>query len=783
VARRLARLAEIGVTELSGVGPRVAQALEALGVGSVLDLLTYYPRDWADRRSITTISELVEGRETSVRARVLSVSTRRARGRRTVVQVLLADSSGARLPVTFFNQPWRARQLAGGDEVVVHGRPAAFRGGLQMTNPLLDLIGVSPRAQGSGAVAGAPGPARPGSRRRQRQTGRIVPLYRQSERSGIASYEIAAIVREALRRAEEEGALVDPLSAERRRELGLVSRSEAFHGIHEPASEAEREAARRRLAFDELWRLQVALQLRRRAAAARSRGIRHSTRGELVRRFVQGLPFELTSAQRQGLREIARDLERPTAMHRLLQGDVGSGKTVVALATLLFAVDGGHQGALMVPTEVLAEQHLLAALRLLSGLRVPDARRLGGERPLEVALLTSRTPASERSRLTSRLAEGAIDIVVGTHALLSDEVRFSSLGVAVVDEQHRFGVDQRAALREKGRSGLEPDLLVMTATPIPRTAAMTLYGDLDLTLLGELPPGRLPVRTVWASTAAGEAEAWRHVRAEAARGRQSYVVCPLVRPGEEPEDGEVEPEALGHLEAAGEPGAAPVDEAPGGDRAGGAPGRGAGAGAARILRSVVEEAERLAAGELAGLRIGVLHGQMRPGDKEAVMAAFRRGALDVLVATTVIEVGVDVPSATVVVVEDADCFGIAQLHQLRGRVGRGGTPATCYLFAAPGLAPAAARRLRALEETADGFELARVDLELRGEGTLLGVRQKGRNDLRLASLVRDEELVVPARELAGAVLDADPGLERHPAFAEELELFVGEEEAAYLLKS
>jgi ATP-dependent DNA helicase RecG len=414
---------------------------------------------------------------------------------------------------------------------------------------------------------------------------------------------------------------------------------------------------------------------------------------------------------------------------------------VVAVATLLVAVQGGHQGAFMAPTEVLAEQHFFSVRELVAGLVVPDPQTLAGSRPLNVALLTSRTPAGARSKVHEGLRAGAVDVVVGTHALLTEDVRFASLGAVVIDEQHRFGVEQRAALRAKGRDGAggdgaDPDLLVMTATPIPRTAAMVVFGDLDVTELDEMPEGRAPIQTVWARTEEDEADAWQRVRDEVAAGHRAYVVCPLVEGSE-------------NIQA----------------------------------KSATQEKERLEQTVLAGLPIGLLHGQLKAADKEGVMAAFRRGELSVLVATTVVEVGVDVAEATVMVIEDADRFGIAQLHQLRGRVGRSDRPSWCYLLSA-GATPDAATRLEALVKSTDGFELAEVDLDLRGEGTILGSRQKGRSDLKLASLRRvDRALVVSARQIAESLLGDDPLLESTSVLADELRLFVGEDEAAYLLKS
>jgi ATP-dependent DNA helicase RecG len=388
----------------------------------------------------------------------------------------------------------------------------------------------------------------------------------------------------------------------------------------------------------------------------------------------------------------------------------------------------------MAPTEVLAEQHHLGIRLLLDGLSVGDDRTLLGERPLSVELLTNRTTAGERSRLHAGLADGTVDVLIGTHALLGEHVAFRSLGMVVIDEQHRFGVEQRAALRDKGDGVTVPDVLVMTATPIPRTAAMTVYGDLDATVLDELPPGRSPVTTSWLGRAEAEA-AWRRVRGEVAAGRQAYVVCPLVEESE-------------RIEA----------------------------------RSATEELERLRADILPDLRLGLLHGQLGEREKEDVMAAFRDERLDVLVATTVIEVGVDVPNATVMVIEDADRFGIAQLHQLRGRVGRGSAQSWCYLLAEPTTADAE-ERLRALERSSDGFELAEVDLDLRGEGTILGTRQKGANDLKLASLRKDRELVRLARQVAFRLVDADPGLSSHPDLAEEVRFLVDDEDREFLFKS
>jgi ATP-dependent DNA helicase RecG len=702
VARRLTQLARIPVTELAGVGPKKAEGLTELGIESVLDLVMHYPRRYIDRTNEALIRDMVVGEEAMVLATVKRVEARRTRQRRALVQVDVTDGSGY-LRCTFFNQPWREKQLKPGTQAVFYGKLDVFQGRKQMTNPVVDLIGD--------------------------RTGRIVPVYPQSEKAQLTTWEIGGWVEEALRRA---GAIEDPVPSWVLDRHDLVDRDAALRGIHLPESTEEARVARKRLVFDELLRIQLVLVRRKRELEATSVGIAHDTSGALVRRFHEQLPYPLTAAQRRTIAEIEADLAKPVPMHRLLQGDVGSGKTTVAVSALLVAVQGGHQGALMAPTEVLAEQHFLGVRALLEGFTLASDGDLFGERPLRVELLTNRTTASQRTKLMERLASGDVDILIGTHALIEDKVAFKSLGVAVIDEQHRFGVEQRAALRTKGpgvpggglQEGAVPDVLVMTATPIPRTAAMTVYGDLDVSVLDELPPGRTPIKTVWARGPLEEEAAWGRVREEVAAGHQAYVVAPLIEESEKLE-----------------------------------------------VRSAEEAFEQLRAGELEGLRLALLHGRVPAKDKEQVMEAFRRGEVDVLVATTVIEVGVDVPNATVMVVLDADRFGIAQLHQLRGRVGRGAAVSWCYLLGA-GSTPESEERLSALERTTDGFELAEVDLELRGEGTIMGTRQKGRNDLRLASLRRDKEWVAKARDVAFALVDG--GLDTEPALVEEVEVLLPE---------
>ncbi len=738
--RRLSQLKRIGVSELRRVGPKRAAGLSSLEIATVYDLLTHYPRRVVDRTNQQEIGALAEGEEAVVTAEVVRSSSRRLRNGKSLAEIVVADGTGT-LVCTFFNQPWRARQFGEGQRVTVFGKTSYYRGRRQMANPLVDLVGD--------------------------QTGRLVPIYPQSAKAAVTSVQLANYVEEALERA---GEFDDPVPEAFLARLDLIDRTGAFRGRHQPETKEEWHKARERLVFDELLRLQLLLVSRRRATAEAAKGISHTASGRLLEQFRANLPFELTAAQQREIAEIRADLEAPHPMNRLLQGDVGAGKTVVALAALLVGVEGGYQGAFMVPTEVLAEQHHLSAGRLLAGLSLPDASRLGGERPLGVALLTNKTPAAERARILAELKSGALDVVVGTHALIAEGVEFARLGVVVVDEQHRFGVEQRAVLGEKAEA--DPDLLVMTATPIPRTAAMTVYGDLDHTTLDELPAGRAEITTRWLPGDQREKAAWKKVAEEVRAGHQAYVVCPLIGGGlgsgeagdapEDPDDYEEEPEEEGSLALL--PARPEAEERP--------------------ARGAVEELARLSSGPLSGLRLALLHGQMAAKEKEGVMATFRRGEIDVLVATTVVEVGVDVANATVMVIEDADRFGIAQLHQLRGRVGRSSLPSWCFLLSAAEVTEQAARRLQAIEKTRDGFLLAEEDLDLRGGGTVLGARQKGRSDLKLANLRLDRELVAMARRVAEEIVADDPELGgEYDGLREEVSALVSEEEAAFLFRS
>ncbi|MFZ9985170.1 MAG: ATP-dependent DNA helicase RecG [Ilumatobacteraceae bacterium] len=699
-------LQAIDVAVLKGIGDKRKSSLSDYGVENVLDLLTTYPRRWVDRTNEARVADLQAGQEALVIVEIRSVNKRPLRGGKTMVTVSAGDDTG-RIGVVFFNQPWRAKQLQSGMQVAMFGKVDLYRGSLQMTNPVVDLIG--------------------------NRTGRVVAIYPQSEKANLSTWEIAGWVESALERCKARG-IADPVPSAILERHHLIDRTSALRGIHLPESILAKEESRRRLAFDELLRVQTVLVGRKRAFERNSRSIRHVVDGELLSRFVSALPFPLTGAQRRVIEEISGDLAGAHPMHRLLQGDVGSGKTVVAVAAMLVAVQGKHQGALMAPTEVLAEQHYAGVTKMVEGLQVPDPDNLFGDRPLRVELLTSRVTGEKRRDVLADLASGVIDVVIGTHALIQEGVNFASLGVVVIDEQHRFGVEQRAALSAKGDDSSTPDVLVMTATPIPRTAAMTVYGDLDVSVLDELPPGRTPIVTKWAAGPLIEETMWAHVREVVAAGQQAYVVCPLIEESDKVEAASAEKI---HAELSGD--------------------------------------------VLKGLKVGLLHGRMSSAEKDEVMGKFRAKKLDVLVATTVIEVGVDVPNATVMVVLDADRFGIAQLHQLRGRVGRGSIASTCWLQTKD--ADEHSPRVDALVGTTDGFELAEIDLELRGEGTLMNTAQKGRSDLKLASLRRDRDLIDMAREAAFAIIDEDPTLKKHKVLRDEIELLLTPEEEEFLFKS
>jgi ATP-dependent DNA helicase RecG len=652
---------DVGLETLAGVGPRIAERLAKLGLRTVRELVEHLPRDYLDWSRVTGFGDLRIGEEATVECVVERARVRPTRRRNLkIVEAVVTDREGGRATAIWFNQAWLADRLAPGTRLLAHGQLApgnTFK---------VEQHELSRDGGGLHTVG-------------------IVPLYRASEE--LSTVKIRELAGQALALARW---FPDPLPAGLRESLNAPLRADALVAAHRPRALAEVEAGRRRLAFEELLLLQLGFLRRRRAREEGAVATALGEAGELVWRYREQLPFRLTPEQEAAIAEIERDLRGVKPMQRLLQGDVGSGKTVVALYALLRAVERGHQGALMAPTETLAEQHFLTI------------EEICGELGVQTVLLTSSLGAKEHAAARRALATGTAEIALGTHALIQEEVEFASLAVAVVDEQHRFGVEQRRALGAHA-----PHVLHMTATPIPRTLAQTFYGDLEVTEIARPPRDRKPVVTSWVPHERS-GEAYTRLRRHLDAGRQAYVVCPLVSESEA-------------IEA----------------------------------RAAEQEAERLQRAELRGFRVGCLHGKLRPAHRRAVMEAFKRRELDVLVATTVIEVGVDVPNATIMIVQEADRFGLAQLHQLRGRVGRGAEQSYCLLVSRPKeeLTESAQARLDALVRIADGFELAEVDLELRGEGQLLGTRQSGLPDLKFARLSRDRELAARARRRALELLD------------------------------
>lgn len=787
----ITRLAAVSGTKGSGRKPSSVKAtidgFAALGIQTLLDLLMFYPIRYIDRRQSVKIGDLWQSNPPDKEVVVIGEITRvtaqqnfggrqwQKGGPKARCQIDIDDGTGT-LQCTFFNQPWRAKQLSEGMQVHLFGKVKRFRGAPSMANPLVDPIGD--------------------------KVGKIVALYRQSAQAkqhSIDTRKVNECIEEVLKRAEQRG-FADPIPAEVRKQHSLITRDYALRWIHEPEDFKEMTLARNRLVFDELFRMQTWLFRRRERIRRESRGIPHEPNDKFLQAYYDSLPFVMTAAQQRAISEITEDLARPWPMQRLLQGEVGSGKTAVGIVAMLIAAGGGHQAAIMAPTEVLAEQIYFTTKTYLdrcvdaagqSLLKVTAPDTLEGERELTIAILTSRTTPAKRTELLEKLAEGAIDIIVGTHALIQQDVEFKSLGLVVIDEQQRFGVEQRAVLQEQSgepapaatpagyRTGLTedaetasrseetattsdesvnrtPDLLVMTGTPIPRTTAMTILGDLDLTELDELPSGRSAVVTKWMR--AETDDMWRAVKNEIAAGRQAYVVCPTIDA----------PKAIKMSERQ------LMESGSGGNkrtsnRSAAAPG-------------VIAIHARLSKRELADCSVGLLHGRLKPEEKERVMEQFRSGELDVLVATTVIEVGVDVPNATAMVIMEAQQFGLAQLHQLRGRVGRGEHQSVCFLVG-EATTPEAEQRLEAMLKTNDGFELAKLDVEIRGEGTIMGDKQSGRGSLLLARLQKDEDWVRKARAAAEELVLADPDLADHQALAEEISVMLQEESAAFLTKT
>jgi ATP-dependent DNA helicase RecG len=721
------------------IGDKAAKRLgSALDLQTVGDLLSYYPRRYDKRGELTDLASLREGEYVTVQAEVASVSVRKMRNRPgSIFEAVVTDGRG-RLTLTFFGhgrQTWRETELSPGVRGLFSGQVSSFQGKRQLTHPEYELLGAG--------QAGA---------RAAEFAAELIPVYRASAQ--VPSWKIADSERIALDVLDVPD---DPLPAQVRRRHSLVGFADALRGIHRPVDEADMYRSRARLKWDEAFALQVLLAQRRLAAASYSAIARPPVTGGLLAAFDASLPFELTVGQQLAGATIADDLAREHPMHRLLQGEVGSGKTVIALRAMLQVVDAAGQAVLLAPTEVLAQQHLRSISSLLGPLAM--AGQLGGaEHATRLTLLTGSLGAAARRKALLDAASGQAGIVIGTHALLEDRVQFADLGLVVIDEQHRFGVEQRDALRDKAGDG-RPHMLVMTATPIPRTVAMTVFGDLDVSTLTELPAGRSPIATHVVPVAERPhylARTWERIREEVAAGRQAYVVCPRIG-GDGPPDAE-------------DASADPDDED--------------GQGPPRPPVAVLDLADELVGGPLAGLRVGILHGRLPAEEKEKVMLAFADGLLDVLVTTTVIEVGVDVPNAVVMVIMDADRFGVSQLHQLRGRVGRGSNPGLCLLVTeAPEAAPAR-ERLDAVASTLDGFVLSRLDLVQRREGDVLGTAQAGRkSSLRLLRLLEDEELIAQAREEATALVAADPALADAPGLAAAVRELIDVERSTFLEKA
>lgn len=655
------------VGALYGVGPALKDKLSQLGISTVGDLLYHFPRRYLDRSTVNSIGGARVGQDTTVIGTVRSIESRRTRARRNILVVTIFDGTGY-ISGVWFNQEYHKERLKEGVEVAFSGQVRFEYNRLQMVNPDYDVLG------GKGS----------GSKSEGLHTGRIIPIYPAT--AGLTSAALRRTVSRALEVAKD---MPDPVPESIRHEFDLVPLYESLREVHFPTDADSLKKARFRAVFDEVFYMQVGLALKKKRRERDMSGISHRAPGDLVRRFVDSLPFELTTAQRRAWLEIEADMRKETPMNRLLQGEVGSGKTVVAVMALLLAVESGFQGAIMAPTEVLAHQHYRRIGEMLS------------DTPVRVEILAGGTAAGQ----VKDVMAGKVDVAIGTHALIQDAVTFKNLGIAVIDEQHRFGVGQRSDLAAKGT---HPDVLHMSATPIPRTLSLTLYGDLDSSVIDEMPPGRKGVVTVVAGRDQRDG-AYAMVEREVEQGRQAFVICPLV-------------EESDRLEA----------------------------------RAAEEEADRLAK-VFPGYTIGLLHGQMKGDEKRAVMERFQSGEIDILISTLVVEVGVDVPNATAMIIENADRFGLAQLHQLRGRIGRGNVRAICVMFADPTTEEGRAR-MEAIRKYDDGFALAEADLAIRGEGTLFGTRQSGLPDLKLARLTRDFELISRARETAFHRVEEDPEL-------------------------
>ena len=711
------------------VGDRTAKVLETtFGIKSIGDLMRHYPRRYMVRGELSDISALHEGDETTILAQVYSASTRPMRGRKgSMLEVVVTDGTD-KLSLTFFNQAWREKDLKVGRQGLFAGKVGVFNNKKQLAHPDYEMI-----PDGSDVDSAVEGFA-----------GKYLPVYPASAK--MPSWKISQCAQLAIGSLEE---IQDFLPSSIRDKHKYPSLHQALVQLHQPADLDHAELSRERLTFDEAFLLQSLLVMRRIELKKLNSVSRKRISGGLLDAFDKTLPFELTAGQVAVSKEIESDLSQPHPMHRLLQGEVGSGKTIVALRAMLAVVDSGGQAALLAPTEVLAAQHLRTIQKLLGELG--QGGMLGGsEKATQVTLITGSQNAAARKEALAMAATGSAGIVIGTHALLGEKVEFKDLGLIVVDEQHRFGVEQRDALKEKAI--LPPHLLVMTATPIPRTVAMTVFGDLDVSTLRELPLGRQPITTHVVPVKEKPSfleRAWQRINEEVAQGHQAYIVAPRISADS---DANADIDFLFGEESS-------------------------------EITSVEELAPTLHAGPLKGLKIAILHGRLSADEKDTTMQAFTKGAIDVLVSTTVIEVGVDVPNATIMVIMDADRFGVSQLHQLRGRVGRGTSPGLCLLVTQCEEETPARERLNAVAGTLDGFELSRIDLEQRREGDVLGASQSGtQSHLRLLRVLRDEALIEQARDDAESLIATDNDLSDYPALRAELAQLQRDQAVDYLDK-
>lgn len=713
--RENAHVAELESKLSSVIGDRTAKVLtDSFDIKTVGDLMRHYPRRYMVRGELSDISKLVEGDEVTILAEVFSSTNRPLRGRKgSIFEVVVTDGTD-KLSLTFFNQAWREKELKVGRQGLFAGKVGIFNKKKQLAHPDYEMI---PDGNDVDAVASS-------------FAGKFLPVYPAT--SKMPSWKISKCVTMAIDSLDE---VEDFLPENIRNAHNYPNLHQALVQLHHPADLDSAESARERLTFDEAFLLQALLVMRRNELKKLNTASRKGIKGGLLDAFDQSLPFELTGGQRQVCAEIENDLAQDHPMHRLLQGEVGSGKTIVALRAMLAVVDSGGQAALLAPTEVLAAQHLCTFEKLLGPLA--QGGMLGAEeKATQVVLITGSQSAPARKAALAMAASGNAGIIIGTHALLGEKVEFKDLGLIVVDEQHRFGVEQRDALKEKAQR--PPHLLVMTATPIPRTVAMTVFGDLDVSTLRELPLGRQPITTHVISVMEKPTyleRAWQRIREEVAQGHQAYIVAPRIEAGS---DANADIDFLFGTESSD-------------------------------IASVEELAPRLHSDQLAGLKVAMLHGRLSADEKDSTMKAFAAGEIDVLVSTTVIEVGVDVANATVMVIMDADRFGVSQLHQLRGRVGRGTSPGLCLLVTNSLAETAARTRLDAVASTLDGFELSRIDLEQRSEGDVLGASQSGtKSHLRLLRVLRDEELIEAARKDAQDLIATSLDLTSYPALKKEL---------------